>query len=188
MHVARVAGRLYHSRVSEGLDSSAEIREGVLVLGVGNLMKGDDAVGPVVAMRLGARGAVIDEPSTREPGGKRIVALDCGTTPENYTSVIRRLRPQLLVIVDAAEMGLEAGQCRVIPRERVGSLGLSTHSMPLSLFMSYVDELVGEIILVGVQPHSMAFGAELSPGVVATAELLVECLERDGLRELPVLA
>ncbi len=185
MHVARVAGRLYHSRVSEGTDSSAEIRGAVLVLGVGNLMKGDDAVGPVVARRLGAKCA--DEPATEERGPSRIVALDCGTTPENYTSVIRRLRPQLLVIVDAAEMGLEAGQLRIIPRERVGSLGLSTHSMPLSLFMSYVEELVVEIILVGVQPHSMAFGAELSPGVAATADILVECLERNGLSELTVL-
>ncbi len=94
----------------------------------------------------------------------------------------------MLVIVDAAEMGLDVGECRIIPAERVGALGLSTHSMPLSMFMSYVGDLAAKIVLVGVQPRSMAFGVGMSVEVAAAADALIECLERDRLDEVSVLA
>ncbi len=134
-------------------------------------MKGDDGVGPLVAAALTDRTERL--PST---GGPAIEAIDCGTTPENYTSVLRRLRPAKLVVVDAAEMGLEVGQCRAISPERAGSVGMSTHSMPLSLFVSYVQEMVGSVLLIGVQPRSMRFGARMSPEVAAAAERLVSII------------
>jgi len=144
----------------------------VLVLGVGNTMKGDDGVGPYVVQRLLAAGA--DRPACE--ASQSISAIDCGTVPENFTSSIRRLRPRLLVIVDAADMGLEVGEYRAIAGARVGSLGLSTHSMPLSLFMTYVSDLVGSILLIGVQPRTMALGDRLSAEVSAAGDTLVGLL------------
>jgi hydrogenase 3 maturation protease len=145
-------------------------------------MKGDDGVGPYVAARL------IEECSG---SGNRctgnVVAIDCGTTPENFTSVIRRLHPELLVIVDAAEMGLGAGECRIIPPDRAGALGLSTHSMPLSLFVSYVADLARTVVIVGVQPHAMAFAEGLSPEVKTAAERLVSDLATGQMDDLLVL-
>ncbi len=158
----------------------------MLVLGVGNPMKGDDGIGPAVASRLAS---LCSEPgaSPAEDGSPHIIALNCGTTPENYTSVVRRVQPQWLVIVDAAEMDISAGACRIIPHERVGALGLSTHSMPLSLFMSYVSDLVDEIMLVGVQPVATTFGSELSQEAVAAIDALVACVMQGRLRDLPLL-
>ncbi len=150
-------------------------------------MKGDDGVGPFVASRLQEEWSKNVDTDVGGTGGSTGVAVDCGTTPENYTAVVRRLRPELLVIVDAAQMGLEPGACRIIPGERVGVLGLSTHSMPLTLFMSYVGDLVIETVLVGVQPESMALGAVLSPQVAAAAEGLVARIVQGKLDGLPVL-
>ncbi len=158
----------------------------MLVLGVGNPMKGDDGIGPAVASRLALLCSEAGMGPT-ESGSPLITAFDCGTTPENYTSVVRRLQPQLLVIVDAAEMGIPPGNCRIIPRERLGALGLSTHSMPLSLFMSYVGGLADEIVLVGVQPVATTFGRGLSAEALAAIEALVECLLHGRLRGLPLL-
>jgi hydrogenase 3 maturation protease len=154
----------------------------VLVLGVGNAMKGDDGVGPHVAALLSGQPILVDSSLT-----STVQSIDCGTTPENYTAVVRRLRPGLLVIVDAAEMGLQAGECRIIPPDRAGALGLSTHSMPLSLFVSYVRDLASKIVLVGVQPRSMVFGEGLSPEATAACELLVEVMSQGRTGELPVL-
>jgi len=158
----------------------------VLVLGVGNSMKGDDGVGPHVAGRLSA---LCESSAGRleEKGLVRVVALDCGVTPENYTSVVRRLRPDLLLIVDAADMGLAAGECRIIPSERVGALGLSTHSMPLTLFMSYVSDLTSRVVLIGVQPRRMALGAPMSSEVATAGDGLAALIEQgrwDTLHEL----
>ena len=177
--VAFVRGRLYHSRMTQDENPDACV---VLVLGVGNAMKGDDGVGPHVAALLSAQPVVVDFARA-----STLQSIDCGTTPENYTAVVRRLRPDLLVIVDAAEMGLQAGECRIIPPDRAGALGLSTHSMPLSLFVSYVRDLASSIVLVGVQPRSMAFGEGLSAEAAAACKLLVEVLSQGRTGELPVL-
>ena len=177
--VAGARRRLYHSRMSERVGTGDVA---VLVLGVGNAMKGDDGLGPCVAGRLA-------EARAGKPSGMAapILAIDCGTTPENYTAVIRRVHPDLLVIVDAAEMGLGAGECRVIPPERAGALGLSTHSMPLSLFVDYVRELAGEIRIVGVQPSSMRFGEQLSAEATAACETLAAMLAGGRLGEVRTL-
>jgi len=159
-----------------------EDRPTILVLGVGNAMKGDDGVGPYVAERLSA--------SLRPASAHGVVclrAIDCGTTPENHTSVVRRLRPDLLVIVDAADMGLAPGDCRIIPPERAGALGLSTHSMPLSLFVSYASDLAGRIVLVGVQPRTMALGVRMCREVLAAGDALVEVLLRGNLESVQPL-
>ena len=69
----------------------------IVVLGVGNFLHGDDGAGPAVAAGVLALGL---------PG---VSAFDCGTAPENFTGVVRRLHPDLLVVADAADMGLPAG-------------------------------------------------------------------------------
>ncbi|MFW6057010.1 MAG: hydrogenase maturation peptidase HycI [Chloroflexota bacterium] len=146
-----------------------------LVLGVGNVLKGDDAVGPYVAERI-ATYAI-----------ETLSAIDCGTVPENYTSVVRRLRPDHLVVVDAADMGLSSGSVRIVPKNRAGALGLSTHSMPLSMFMDYVDGLAGRVTLVGIQPETMRLGEGISDCVRASADALVDAIVSGELSELPKL-
>ena len=175
--IAPAFGRLYHSLMFEG--DHAE-RVATLVLGVGNPMKGDDGVGPYVATRLAS--ACADGQPAVPPSTMR--AIDCGTTPENYTSVVRQLRPDVLVIVDAAEMGLGVGEFRIIPPDRVGALGLSTHSMPLSLFMSYVRGLASKVVLLGVQPLGMVFGTGLSAEVTAAGEAVVSVITQGKLEEV----
>lgn len=168
---ARARVRLYHCRVSASVEPEVGEQGTVLVLGVGNSMKGDDGVGPRVVGRLTAACRL---PAARSGSDRAaaVVALDCGVTPENYTSVVRRLRPALLLIVDAADMGLAAGECRIIPAGRVGALGLSTHSMPLSLFISYVSELASRVVLIGVQPRLMGLGAPMSSEVAEAGDAL----------------
>jgi len=182
LRLARAGEPLYHCCVSAALPPGDESRPTTLVLGVGNAMKCDDGVGPYVAGRLSAMAC-----SASSDAALHLSAIDCGTTPENHTSVVRRLRPDLLVIVDAADMGLAPGDCRIIPPERAGSLGLSTHSMPLSLFVSYVSDLASRIVLVGVQPRTMVLGSHLSREVLEAGDALVETLLRGGLESVPRL-
>ncbi|MFW6056594.1 MAG: hydrogenase maturation protease, partial [Chloroflexota bacterium] len=113
--------------------------------------------------------------------------IDCGTVPENYTSVVRRLRPDHLVIVDAADMGLSPGSVRIVPKSRAGALGLSTHSMPLSMFMEYVDGLAGHVTLVGIQPETMRLGDQLSDGAGEAADALADAIREGRLCEIPLL-
>ena len=138
-----------------------------IVLGIGNQLGGDDAAGIRLVGILNRRlhGA-------KAPYPAQVTAIDAGTAPESYTSVIRRHRPDLLLLVDAADMGLPPGALRIIRPEKISLLSFSTHHMPLSMFISYVKDFCGEVVLVGVQPEQTEMGKHISQAV------------RDSIRKL----
>lgn len=140
-----------------------------LLLGVGNELLGDDGLGPYVARHFAA------------PGWQ---AIDCGTAPENFTSVVKEHRPELLVIVDAAELGLPPGEFRRLRPERAETMLISTHTLPISSFISYLEEHCREIILIGVQPKRLELGEGLSAEVRQGVERLLGILEEEAFEEL----
>lgn len=93
----------------------------------------------------------------------------------------------MLVIVDAASMGLAPGEIRVIPPQRIDLLTLSTHSIPLSLFITYIEGLASAVKLVGVQPVQMLFGQPLSDVVREAGEALVNLLCEGRLDDVGLL-
>ncbi|UCD22575.1 MAG: hydrogenase maturation peptidase HycI [Chloroflexota bacterium] len=156
---------------------------GTIVLGIGNRLGGDDAAGTHVVDVLNRR----MKRATGSPTSE-IVAIDTGTAPESYTSVIRQHRPDLLIMVDAADMGLPAGALRIIPPEKISVLSFSTHHMPLSMFVSYVNEFCGKILLVGVQPEGTEMSKCLSKAVRKSVKELVELILEKRVAEIPLLA
>ncbi len=125
-----------------------------LVFTVGNDMMGDDAAGPLLARML--EGSPLDDWDV----------LDGGSAPENYVHKIREMSPEQVLIVDAADMDLRAGEVRHIDREAIGSLFLmTTHSLPLSYLMDSIQEFVPAVELLGIQPKTVAFGYPVSGAV-----------------------
>lgn len=128
-------------------------------------MLGDDGIGPWVAERMK------DCPDWHTE--------DCGTAPENFTGVVRRLQPRLLVIVDAADMHLSPGEYRRIPPDAVGQAGFDTHSLPLTHIIGYLRESMPEmprIILIGIQPGVVTFDDTISARVINSGEAVATLL------------
>ncbi len=132
-----------------------------ILMGIGNDLRGDDGVGVYIAKKFKKDGWY---------------TIEAGTVPEDFTSEIKRINPELLVMVDAAQMGLAPGEIRIVPVERIPKAAFSTHGMPLSILISYLHDYVGKIILIGIQPKNMVFGAEMSDEVIAAAEKLLRIL------------
>lgn len=126
------------------------------ICGVGNRMRGDDAAGPMVVERLlekHAQDARIGE----------MIFLDCGTAPENFVSSIDKFKPDVVVIIDAVNLGKEPGHVEILDIARIVGVLHSTHQLPLSLFIEYLQKNGGcRVYFVGVQPKECAFGAEMS--------------------------
>jgi hydrogenase 3 maturation protease len=137
-----------------------------LVMCIGNRDGGDDAVGPYIADKLKERKADFE-------------VIDCGTVPENYTSVVKRFNPEVLVIIDAVEMSLDPGEIRIIPKEKIGVMHISTHGIPISVLINYLERHAKNIFLVGIQPQSMS--GEMSDSVVKKAEELVKTLLKKNI-------
>ncbi|MCR4404325.1 MAG: hydrogenase 3 maturation endopeptidase HyCI [Candidatus Acetothermia bacterium] len=141
-----------------------------LLLGVGNDLLGDDGLGPYVANHFAA------------PGWK---AIDCGTAPENFTSLVKRHSPELLVIVDAAELGLPPGEFRRLRPERAETMLISTHTLPISTLISYLEDYCPEIVLIGVQPRQLELGAGLSEQVSRGVGRLLALLRDEAWEQIP---
>lgn len=124
----------------------------VLVVGIGNRDRGDDAIGSLVAERL------IKE------GFENI--LDCERTPENYLSKIIEKKPKKIIFIDACDFGGEVGEIRVFKKEEwqnFKKISLSTHTLPIPLLLSLIEKLTNsEIYLLGIQVKNTNFSQFLS--------------------------
>ncbi|MBU2565715.1 MAG: hydrogenase maturation peptidase HycI [Candidatus Thermoplasmatota archaeon] len=143
-----------------------------ILMGIGNVLKGDDGIGCYIAKNL-------EE--------KNWLSLDCGTAPENFTSVIRKNKPEILVIVDAADMGIDAGVFRIVSEEKIENIGISTHNMPLSFLINYLKDSANRIIFIGIQPKTIRDSDKISEKLKKSAEQLKEILREGRFEEIETL-
>lgn len=147
--------------------SSVLPRISVLVLGIGNLVMSDDAVGVLVAQRLQQEYTFADNVEIMDGG---TLGLDLLPRLENITN---------LIVIDAVETGKKAGTCvRLCGQELPIALQnkISPHQMGLKDLLA-VSELMGhtpkEMVLIGVQPGSIEMDIGLTPEVEVQVEFLV---------------
>jgi hydrogenase 3 maturation protease len=131
----------------------------VAVVGVGHELCGDDAAGLAVARAL--RTALADD--------ERLLVIEAGSAPENHTGRLRRFKPDLVLLIDAAQMGEMPGVIRWLPWNETDGISASTHTLPFHILARYlVSELDCEVALLCIQPARNTIGVPLS-GKVAEA-------------------
>jgi len=137
-----------------------------MILGIGNVLKGDDGAGPILISRL--------------KGKTKADLLDCEEVPENYTQPIIEARPDKIVIVDAADWNGQAGAIRLINVEEINNISFSTHDSSLRIFISYLKKHLPDvnIIIIGIQPKRKGRLDSLSPEVKKAVDELSCLLER----------
>lgn len=140
---------------------------------VGNRDGGDDAIGPYIANKL------------KEKNGDFVV-LDCGTVPENYTSVVKKYKPKNLIIIDSAKMGLSPGEVRIIPKEKIGSMHVSTHGIPISVLMTYLEPYAENIILIGIEPKM--FSGKMTNSIKKSGDKVSGLIKNKKLDSIEILS
>ena len=144
----------------------------VVLWGVGNPLGGDDGVGVRLAEALGAA----------PPKGMKVV--NCETVPENYLAPLRRHLPELLLVVDAADMGLSPGSVRRLRTQDLTAVSWGTHGTFLPQLLAPLDL---EVVFLGIQPLVRALGTALTPPVAAAASHLESLLRRGNWDLIPWL-
>jgi hydrogenase maturation protease len=150
----------------------------VLVLGLGNPLRGDDGVGPRVIEELNRRGL---------PEG--VTALDGGTDGFDLLHVLAGW--ERAIIVDAADVGREPGQyVRFTPEEArlvESADGFSLHNAGLAEVLALakaVGQPLPELVIFGVQPEKIGWGEGLSPAVEAALPDIVNAVLNE-INKLP---
>ena len=144
----------------------------ICILGVGTDLCHDDAAGLMVVDALCAQtGIPVGE------AGERLLLVNGGPAPENFSGLIRSFSPELIVVVDAAFLELPAGSIQILPEERAAGLSFSTHMLPLPMLLSYLKLTCGcQTCLIGIQPATTEQGIGVSARVLEGVKLLTDVL------------
>jgi hydrogenase 3 maturation protease len=148
----------------------------VAVVGIGQALRGDDAVGIKTAQALARRQRAGRREAPR-PVSLSLTVVEAGPLPESSTGPLRRFAPDLVLLVDAADMGEAPGTIRWLDCAEADAAAGSTHSLPLSLFSRYLTSELGcQVWLLGIQPADLTFGAPLTDPVRRALRRVVEGL------------
>jgi hydrogenase 3 maturation protease len=157
----------WKSRIREEILSARRI----IILGVGNPAKGDDAAGILCAQEL-----------KKLMGGKarsRLKILLGHETPENATGEIRRFRPDLVLILDAAQGRYKPGTTFIAGKNQIEDDTVSTHMISLGLLVAYLEETIAcKVMVLGIQPLNLGLGENVSLPVRRTVEKLAAYIAR----------
>lgn len=135
----------------------------VLLVGVGNELRGDDGFGPRMIQLLA--------------GKVKAPLLDVGEMPENHMSRILRQQAQSILVLDAANFHEAAGTATILEVEDMAGSSVSTHGMPLELFFNWVrNESQADVFALCVQPGNLSLGSGVSPEVERTTLVLSEII------------
>ena len=144
-------------------------RERIVVLGLGNILYGDEGLGVRIAERLHTRRAFPDT----------VEIVDAGTQGHPLLAFVERA--DRLLLLDAVDFGLSPGT--LVEKDRSGIPAyLSAHK--LSLHQNSFSEVLAlaelkdclpeEIRLIGAQPLDMSYGNTLSPLLFSRLDALTD--------------
>ncbi len=145
-------------------DKLASCLEGkVVYMGIGNILRGDDGIGPELVARLSEKG---------------LCTVDAGTAPENYIRPVARFEPDTIVIVDAVHLDREPGSVELLDRSEIlENTGFTTHTLSPVLVMERLEDETGaRVVMLAIQPGTLEFGASLSPEVDRLLDILPDLL------------
>ena len=136
-----------------------------LILTIGNILKGDDAVGPLLYEQL--KGKISTE------------IIDAGTVPENYIQPIIKKAPEILLVIDAIDFAASAGTIHMFKPCQLSSLIISTHSLSPRVFVDMIThEIDIQVYFLGIQPLQTQMGYPLSIEVDKAVQQLISVLTK----------
>ena len=134
------------------------------LVGIGSRWHADDAAGPAVISR------VSDRVSTK--------CIDAGDAPERHLGEVIESGAEAVLLLDAVDFGGVPGEIALFAVGDLPGRASTTHTSSLQLLMRYLEaEGNAEVLLVGIQPASVAFGNAMSAEVVASVDALAELLQ-----------
>ena len=158
---------------------SNRLKGKLAIVGIGNIIRGDDGLGPKLIEILKSREGL--------PG---VSLFDCGTAPENYIFPILSTSCDTLMLVDAADIGKEPGAVAVFDLDKISRVSFSTHNPSPRLFTDLLKTGKEDmnIFVISVQPKSTGIGAPLSEEVLRSLDKIADifCASKKAPQETPL--
>jgi hydrogenase maturation protease len=133
----------------------------ILFVGIGNLLRQDDGAGVYISTRI------------RETDLIKVITPEVSI--ENYIGKINSIDHDILVLIDCVDMNRPAGSFDLIPVEQVKDLTFNTHNISLKKLSEFFRK---EVLILAIQPESIAFGENLSYIVHAACNKIIEIINQ----------
>lgn len=144
------------------LDKILENKHGkILFAGIGNVLKSDDGAGVYISNRI--------------ISNDNILALTVETGIENYIGKINSLDPDILVLIDCADMNLPPGSFRILDTNHIQDLTFNTHNISLSRLTDFFNM---PVYTLAIQPENIHFGENISYIVKEIADKIINRINR----------
>ena len=138
----------------------------IVIVGMGDRMKGDDGAGSIVAEKL-----------TRTIKRKDIRIIDAGNAIENYIGLIEKFHPDTVVVIDAVDFGGSPGEIKTMDPDELQEITTSTHTFSLPLLINHIKITTGaRCNLVGIQPKKIDVSENISTEIQKSIKKLIEDL------------
>jgi len=145
------------------------------VIGLGNMLRGDDGIGPVIIQNL-------------EQSGKslQIRPIDAGS--DAFTILDHLLGTDPVLIIDCARMGKMPGAVQKILSKDAEflttNIGMSLHGFSLAEVWQIAQSLgvENELSVIGVEPNTLEFNSGLSKVVKKSIPIILQMVAEEAKR------
>jgi len=136
----------------------------IMVVCIGNPLRGDDALGPLVAELL-------------QKEGFKDNVINAENTLESFIDEISSRKPKVIIFVDAVDAGLHPGDLVFAEVEKTlkHMVSYSTHAIPLPLLLKVMGNPKGYIL--GAQAKTLEIGREPSREIKESARKIVDIIK-----------
>ena len=172
-----------NTKQAEPVRENTPPANGVSLIGLGNIEKRDDGIGVLLVEALREQ---LEAGAWRPKCSRNLAIVSAG--PDNLLAAAHAVGGRWVILVDAAQMGLTAGEsCMFSPADAAFSVrgwGLSPHDTDLAETLGLIDILgcAGRVRILGIQTEDMRDGRGLSRLLQARfAEMQARIKEEVGL-------
>jgi hydrogenase 3 maturation protease len=131
-----------------------------VVLGIGNRLKGDDAVGSVIVEKL-----------KEKIKNEKLLIIDAENKPENYIGIIEKFSPSFILIIDAIDFNSFVGDFKIFTVDQIKDTTISTHNFSLPFFKKLLGNI--DIYILGIQIEKIEIGEKIRQSLSETIKKIV---------------
>ncbi len=130
------------------------LRLKLALVGIGNELNGDDAAGVIAVQQIN---------KNVHPSPNHLIIIG-GLAPENYLGKITEFGPDVVILVDAADLENPPGTITLLPWDLTTGFSASTHTLPPYVMAEYLTTAIScQVFIIGIQPQQVEFTTPLSP-------------------------
>lgn len=143
------------------------------VIGLGNILRGDDGVGPVIIQKIENKASNLS-----------IKAIDAGS--DAFLILDHLLESDPVLIVDCAKMGADPGTINLFSADTAekipANIGLSLHGFSLAEVWKIAREMGTKVNLkiIGVEPKQISFNSGLSLEVEKSIPTIIDMVMEEA--------